>query len=176
MVIATGVVTTIGGPAPGLTTPGDTDGTGNASRFNSPYGVTTDGTHVFVADTANNKIRKMVIATLLVTTIGGPAQGTTTSGDADAAGNAARFSSPTGLTCDGTDLFIADFSNNKIRRLVLTSGVVTTIGGPAPGTTTGGDSDGSGNTSRFAQPQGITTDGAALQIADPNNHKIRKIR
>src|SRR5437870_8892472 len=52
---------------------GSTDGTGQAARFNDPKGITTDGTNLFVADTGNHTIRKIVIATGVVTTIAGVA-------------------------------------------------------------------------------------------------------
>jgi hypothetical protein len=61
IVIATGVVTVLAGPANGTTTAGDTDGTGNAARFLSPFDMTTDGTNLYLSD--DNKIRKIVIAT-----------------------------------------------------------------------------------------------------------------
>ena len=117
-----GVVSTPFGPAQGSTTSGDTDGTGNSARFNQQYNVTTpDGKIIFVADAANNKIRKIVLETGAVTTFAGPAQGTTTSGDTDATGNAARFFNPTAITTDGTNLYVGDASNNKIRRIVISS-------------------------------------------------------
>lgn len=175
VVISSGVVTTIAGPAPGSSGTGDADGTGNAARFNNPRGITTDGTNLFVADSANHKIRKIVISSGVVTTLAGPAAGTVTSGDADGTGNAARFFVPYGLTTDGTNLFIIDTNNHKIRKIVISSGVVTTIAGPAAGTVTSGDSDGTGNAARFNYPFGITTDGTNLFVADRNNHKIRKM-
>ena len=74
-------------------------------------------TNLYVVDSANHKIRKIVISTGVVTTPAGLAQGTTTSGDTDATGNAARFNSPRGITTDGTNLYVANMSNNKIRKI-----------------------------------------------------------
>ncbi|AFM13963.1 NHL repeat containing protein [Turneriella parva] len=183
IVISTGAVTTLVGPAAGCSaTPpcprGDTDGTGTAARFNVPEGITTDGTNLYVADSTNSKIRKIVISTRVVTTIAGPAQGSAATGDTDATGNAARFNKPTGITYDGTNLFIADGNNNKIRKLVISTGVVTTIAGPSQGTITSGDTDAVGNAARFYSPVGITTDRTNLFVADGTgnrNNKIRKI-
>jgi len=175
IVIATGVVTTLAGPAPGAITSGDTDATGNAARFNGPTGLTTDGTNLYVTDSTNNKIRKIVIATGVVTTLAGPAQGATTSGDTDATGNASRFTLPFDITTDGTNLFVADFSNRKIRMIVIATGVVTTLAGPAPGANTSGDTDATGNAARFSGPHGISTDGTNLYVTDYSNNKIRKI-
>lgn len=175
IVIATGVVTTLAGPAAGSTANGDADGTGNAARFNGPGGITTDGTNLYVADSTNNKIRSIVIATGVVTTLAGPAAGSTANGDADGTGNAARFNQPTHITTDGTNLYVGDFSNNKIRSVVIATGVVTTLAGPAAGSIVGGDADGTGNAARFNGPDGITTDGTNLYVGDFSNNKIRSI-
>lgn len=172
-----GVVTTPFGPTQGTTTAGDTDGMGNAARFSQPSAIATDGSNLYVADRGNNKIRRIVIATGVVTTLAGPAQGcfnTCPSGDTDGTGNAARFSLPAGLTTDGINLYVADSGNNKIRKIVIATGVVTTLAGPAQGATTAGDTDGTTNAARFNSPQGITTDGVNIYVADASD-KIRQI-
>jgi len=107
----------------------------------------------------------------IVTTLAGPAQGSTVSGDTDEIGNNARFYAPEGITTDGTNLYIADYQNNKIRKIVISTGAVTTLAGPAPGSTALGDIDATGNSSRFNNPCGITTDGANLYVADYANNK-----
>ena len=174
MVIATGAVTTLAGPAQGTTTSGDLDGTGNAARFTNIKGITTDGTNLYVSEQSIKKVRKIVIATGVVTVLAGPANGTTTAGDTDGTGNAARFLSPFDMTTDGTNLYLSD--DNKIRKIVIATGVVTTLAGPAQGTTTSGDLDGTGNATRFNAPQGIITDGTSLYVVDNGNNKIRRIQ
>ncbi|MES0488986.1 MAG: hypothetical protein ABUK01_03280 [Leptospirales bacterium] len=104
---------------------------------------------------SNNRIRQIVISTGVVTTLAGPAQGTTTAGDTDGTGNAARFTGATSITTDGTNLYVA--AGCKIRQIVILTGVVTTLAGPAPGANTCGDTDGTGNAARFNAPEGITT-------------------
>ena len=94
---------------------GSTDGTGAAARFNYPYGIATDGTNLFVADSNNQTIRKVVIATGVVTTIAGTAG---SSGSTDNTGAAARFYYPYGIATDGTNLFVADTNNRTIRKVV----------------------------------------------------------
>ena len=166
IVISTGVVTTIAGSAGSS---GSTDATGTSARFNYPTGITTDGTNLFVADTSNHTIRKIVISTGVVTTIAGSAG---SSGSTNATGTSARFNYPYGITTDGTNLFVADQGNHTIRKIVISTGVVTTIAGSAGST---GSTDATGTSARFYYPQGITTDGTNLYVADTYNYTIRKI-
>jgi|JI10StandDraft_1071094.scaffolds.fasta_scaffold90476_2 hypothetical protein len=154
------VVTTLAG-----NTAGNTDGTGTAASFNNPYGLTSDGTNLFVADSSNHRIRKIVIATGVVTTLAGNGVG-----NADGTGTAALFNNPYGLTSDGTNLFVADTSNHRIRKIVIATGVVTTLAGNGIGNT-----NGTGTAALFSNPKGITNDGTNLFVADQSNHRIRQI-
>jgi sugar lactone lactonase YvrE len=163
VVIATGAVTTLAGS----TSQGSADGTGAAASFNCPGGITTDGTNLYVADSGNNEIRKVVIASGVVTTLAG----STTAGYADGTGAAARFNSPGGITTDGTNLYVADYGNNEIRRIVIASGAVTTLAG----STTSGHADGTGAAASFSSPANITTDGTNLYVADLSNNEIRRV-
>lgn len=102
---------------------GSADGTGGLARFNTPRGVATDGTNVYVADTNNHTIRQIVIATGVVTTLAGTVG---LAGSMDGTGTAARFDNPSDVDTDGTNVFVADRANGMIRKIVLSSGVVTT--------------------------------------------------
>jgi sugar lactone lactonase YvrE len=164
VVIATGVVTTLAGTAGSS---GIADGTGPAARFDNPIGITTDGTSLYVGDYNNQTIRKVVIATGVVTTLAG-----TTPGSADGTSSAARFDNPIGITTDGTSLYVADYNNHTIRKVVIASRVVTTLAGTAGSS---GTADGTGSAARFDNPDGITTDGTNVYVADYNNHTIRKV-
>ncbi len=166
IVISTGVVTTIAGTA-GVS--GSTDGTGLAARFHSPYGITTDGTNLYVADRGNNTIRKIVISTGVVTTLAGSAG---SSGSTDGTATSARFYFPKDIATDGTNLFIADSWNHTIRKVVVSTGVVTTLAGSAGFS---GWTDGTATSATFHFPEGITTDGTNLFVADTQNSRIRKI-
>ena len=159
-------VATIAGTAG---TSGSADGTGAAARFNAPNGITTDGTSLYVADSGNNMIRKIVIASGAVTTLAGTAGA---SGSADGTGAAARFNTPQGITTDGTNLFVVDTGNNTIRKIVIASGAVTTLAGTAG---TSGSADGIGAAAQFNNPQSITTDNTNLYVTDRSNSTIRKI-
>lgn len=163
IVIATGEVTTVAGSA----TPGSADGVGAAAGFRSPKGITTDGANLYVADSGNRRIRKIVIATGAVTTLAGSG----VSGDADGAGAAAAFNNPEDLTTDGTRLYLTDAGNHNVRRIDIATADVATLAGSL----TPGSSDGIGAAARFNTPGGITTDGTSLYVADRNNNLIRRI-
>jgi len=117
----TAAVTTVAGDG----TAGFADGVGSVARFNFPSGVAVaaDGS-VYVVDTQNHRIRRINPATGVVTTVAGDG----TAGFADGIGSAARFNFPTGLAAaeDGT-LYVADPSNERLRRIDPGTGAVTTI-------------------------------------------------
>lgn len=166
IVIATGEVTTLAGLA-GNT--GSIDGSGNASRFNYPKGITTDGANLYVVDTNNHTIRKIVISTGVVSTLAGMAGNT---GTADGIGIIARFNYPQGIIYTGGNLYVNDTNNFTIRKIVISTGEVSTIAGLAG---TGGTADGTGSSARFSSHNGIATDGFNLYIIEPSAYRIRKL-
>jgi sugar lactone lactonase YvrE len=165
--IASGAVTTLAGTAG---TSGPTDGAGVTAQFNNPIGITTDGTNLFVADTFNNTIRKVVIATGAVTTVAGTAD---SSGALDGTNATARFYNPFGISMDGTNLYVTEiYPNNTIRKIVIATGAVSTLAGIAGSS---GSTDGVGTTATFNYPLGVTTDGRNLFITDGFNNRIRRM-
>jgi hypothetical protein len=162
-----GVVTTLAGLAGAS---GSTDATGTAARFSQPEGVAVDsaGT-VYVADRSNHTIRKVTPAGV-VTTLAGLAGAP---GSTNGTGSAARFFGPAGVAIDGAGtVYVADASNNAIRRITA-DGVVTTLAGVAGAS---GAVDGVGNGARFTLPTGVAVDAAGLIfVADRNNNLIRQV-
>ncbi|MGO9446628.1 MAG: hypothetical protein ACLPXB_17920 [Thiobacillaceae bacterium] len=167
IIIASGAVTTLAGKAGSI---GHADGTGTSATFYNPYGITTDGTNLYVTDSYNNTIRKIVIATGDVSTLAGAQE---RFGNTDGTGMEATFYRPSGITTDGTNLYVADNWNNSIRKIVIATGAVTTLAGVP---LTKGDADGEGTAASFDAPFGITTDGRNLFVADTVNFTIRKIQ
>lgn len=156
-------VTTLAGNA----TSGSVDGTGTSASFNSPYGITTDGTNLYIADTNSYAIRKIVISSGVVSTLAGSGS----SGSADGTGTSASFATLRGITTDGTNLYVVDALNHTIRKVVISSGVVTTFAGSG----SSGSIDATGTSASFNFPQGIAIHGTDLYVADSANATIRKI-
>jgi DNA-binding beta-propeller fold protein YncE len=147
-----GVVTTLAGST--TCTWGSANGISTNASFNGPNGVTVDASgNVYVADYFNNMIRKITPAGV-VTTLAG----STTSGSTDGTGTAAGFNGPRGVAVDATgNVYVADYSNNMIRKITPV-GVVTTL---AAG---------------FNGPTGVAVDNFGnVYVADDGNNVIRKI-
>jgi hypothetical protein len=164
--------------------------TGSKAYFNNPTGITTDGTNLYVADYSNRTIRKIVISSGAVSTLAGDPDEKVDSDDGTYTD--ARFYTPVRLTTDGSNLYITDFDNRNVRKLVIATGQVTTLAGSRDRDVrkiSGDESteeyyDLTGTAARFYHPHGITTDGTNLYVTDWNDyfletliykHLIRKI-
>ena len=148
---------------------GRADGTGAAARFNSPAGITVDGGgNLYVTDALNHTIRKLTPAGV-VTTLAGAAGA---SGYAEGAGAVARFNSPQGLAFYGGNLYVADFSNHRIRKVALADGTASLWAGSG----TAGFVNAVGALASFSSPYDVAVDsGGNVYVADFGNHKIRRI-
>jgi sugar lactone lactonase YvrE len=105
---------------------GTSDSTGAAAGFNDPRGITTDGKYLYVTDSGNYTIRRILAATGQVKTIAGmPGE----AGYKDSVSFDARFNYPRGITVDGDYLYVADTGNNVFRRVNKDTGEVLTLSG-----------------------------------------------
>lgn len=161
-----GEVTTFAGVS---TMCSNVDGVGSAARFDliSALAVDASGT-VYVAQRSQHILRK-VTAQGEVSTFAGMYG---SSGRVDGTGSAARFSSPTDLALDSAgNLYVADTTNQSIRK-VTPAGAVTTLAGSG----SQGFVDATGPLARFLNPSALTVDAAGnVYVADRSNHAIRKV-
>jgi sugar lactone lactonase YvrE len=160
--ISSTAVTTLAGSGAGAFA----DGSGAAAQFNFPAGIASDGTNLYVGDTDNQRVRKVVISSAAVTSLAGSTVGYT-----DATGNAAQFNFLRGVITDGTNVYVADTGNHRVRKVVISSGVVTTLAGNG----TGAFADGTGTAAQFFNLNDGVTDGTNLYIVDSSNGRLRKI-
>jgi len=162
-----GDVTTLAGTAGQA---GSSNGTGGAALFNGPVDVAVDSAgNVYVADSGNNRIRKVTPAGVVTTLAGSSGQ----AGSADGKGSAAQFDGPQGVGVDGAgNVYVADTNNYTIRK-VTPAGDVTTLAGAAG---QGGSEDGKGGAAQFNDPVGVAVDSSGnVYVADAANDEIRKV-
>ena len=154
-------------------------GVGDGSRptlaaLATPAGIVFDSRgDLFVADSAAHRVRKVDLDRNIITTVAGTGQPGFI-GDGGPASIAA-LNSPYGLAIDHDDnLYIADAGNNRIRKVDLATGIITTVAGSgSPGFE--GD-DGSALDATFHSPHGVAVDeDKNIYIADTLNNRIRKV-
>lgn len=169
----TGVISTVAGMCTNVGSSGD-GGAATAARLNNPQDVAVDSSDtLYIADYLNNRIRKVDKLTGIISTVAGT--GTAGfSGDGGAA-SAARLNTPLGLTFDSSDnMYIADFQNNRIRKVDKLTGIISTFAGTG---VAGYEGDGGlATAARLRLPFGLRFDSTGqLHVADYSNHSIRKI-
>jgi sugar lactone lactonase YvrE len=148
---------------------GNTNGTGAAARFNTPFGIAADGAGtLYVADTVNEAIRR-VAPDGTVTVFAGSAIG----GSVNGTGANARFFRPQGIALDAAgNVYVADTFNHTIRKLT-SAAVSSTVAGPGGNF---GSADGTGVNAQFNRPRGIGLDRQSnLFVSESFNNTVRKI-
>ncbi|BDD12615.1 hypothetical protein FUAX_50470 (plasmid) [Fulvitalea axinellae] len=152
------------------------DGDGSTAKFRNPFGVVVDGSgNVYVADYDNHRIRKISKGsggTINVSTLAGSGG----AGFLDGDGAMAKFYFPYGVAVDAEgNVYVADFDNSRIRKIVQNPGGTVSVSTLA-GIGTPGFQDGSGGTAKFKSPTGVAVDASGnVYVADRTNHRIRKI-
>jgi hypothetical protein len=145
------------------------DGPGGVARFNLSQGLAVDAVgNVYVADTCNNRIRKISVNGVVSTLAGDGSNGCR-----NGIGTTSRFDYPTGIALDWNgNLFVADQDNHLIRRISPDGWVSTVAGDGQPGY-----QDGDCATAKFNYPSGLAVDAAGnIYVADQGNHCIRVVR
>lgn len=173
------VTTLAGGGTTGIAF-GFADGSGTVVRFYNPQGVSVDSSgNIYVADNNNNAIRKVTSSGVVTTVAGGGSAGGTAFGFVDGTGTAAKFNEPFCVVLDGLgNLYVSDNFNNAIRKIVLSTSVVTTLaGGGGTNSVASGFVDGAGESvARLFRPQALDMDNSGnIIFADSSNYAVRKV-
>jgi sugar lactone lactonase YvrE len=158
-----GIVTTLAGKRKGFA-----EGAGSLGRFNHPYGITVDKNNIlYVADSYNNRIRKITPGGKVTTVAGNGADGFV-----DGPGEQAEFYVPIGIVVDSMEnIYVGDEGNSSIRK-ISPDGRVTTLAGNGKFSF----SDGVGRNASFNAPGGIAIDVRGnLYVADYLNNCIRRV-
>ena len=167
--VSNGTITTIAGTAGKGGFAGD-GGSAAAALFSTPSGVAVDSSgNIYVADTDNNRIRKVVQGGNVTTFAG-----TTTSIGDNGPSTKARLNRPTGAAVDSAgNLYIADNGENRIRKVTL-SGTITTLAGNGQGGNAGNNGPASG--AILNSPSGVAVDSAGnVYIADAGNALVHRV-
>jgi len=175
-----GIITTIAGNGTnGFSGDG---GAATSAQFNQPWDVYVDGgNNLYVADYNNHAVRKITAAGIISTVAGiGGSLNAGFSGDGGAA-TAAKLNHPASVTLDAAgNIYISDYSNNRIRK-VSTTGTITTIAGSGQSALQGDGPDfyggdyGAATAAAVSSPMGITWNNNNLYITT-STHRVRRVK
>jgi sugar lactone lactonase YvrE len=198
-VSTTGVITIVAGT--GVRGYSGDGGQATAAELNYPQGVAIEQStgDIYIADSSNCLVRKVTVATGIITTIAGlvnhPASGSPYptcgfSGEGGAA-DAAELNDPIGLSLNSTnnDLYLAEYNNGRVRKVAggTATGIITTIAGGGGSTTSSNNCQGSApygdgaaaSQSYLCQPVGVVVDGsvspANVFISDSSRCVVREV-
>ncbi len=207
--ISTGIITTIAGSSTSGSYSGD-NGPATLAALNSPNGVTLDVSgkklypffspfitlrtylgNVYITDYSNNRVRKVTVSTGFIATIAGT--GSASYNCDNCAATTANLNNPSDATVDSAgNVYIADFRNHRVRKVTVSTGIITTIAGT--GTTSYSGDNGQATAATLNFPAGITLDSAGnlikllpihvdlpvlslgnVYLTDTANHCVRKV-
>ena len=124
---SSGIITTVAGT--GASRYSGDGGQATAATLNIPYAVALDATgNIYIADSGNNRIRKVTVSTGVITTVAGDGKEGYISDNVAATSTSLNI--PKDVAVDATgNIFIADTGNNRIRKVTASTGIITTIAG-----------------------------------------------
>lgn len=138
-------------------------------ELSSPWDLQLVERQLYITMAGTHQIWKLDLDKQIVSTFAGSGREAREDGSLLEAG----FAQPSGITSDGTTLYIADSESNIIRGIRLATGKVETIAGGD--LFDFGDVDGSGDNVRLQHPLGVVNLGEKVLIADTYNHKIKEL-
>ena len=170
--MVTGIITTFAGT--GVNGFSGDGGLADTAKFSRVLGLAIDNYgNLYIGDWDNGRIRKVDIATGIVTTIAG--NGTEGYGGDSGIATDAMINKPVALCFDNCgNLIFADEMNNRIRKIDAITGIITTIAGNG---TAGFSGDSSiATAAELNNPDGVCFDNLGnLYISDYYNQRVRKV-
>ncbi|HLW99517.1 MAG TPA: choice-of-anchor D domain-containing protein [Candidatus Acidoferrales bacterium] len=145
-----------------------------SASLSSPNGVAVNGVgDIFIADTNNNVIRRVLNSTGIIQTVAGI--GTAGIGGNNGLATSALLNGPSGVFVDGLgNFFIADTNNNEVREVLAATGNIKTVAGN--GTAGFSGDTGFAVNAQLSGPTGVVVDGSGnIFIADRGNNVIREV-
>jgi len=148
------------------------------AKLDVPEGICLDKwNNLYIADAANNRVRKIDLNTGIITTVAGigpTGLPSGFSGDNGPATNAQLWIPSAVFTDTAGNVYIADGANDRVRKITVATGIITTVAGNG---TTGDTGDGTPATNaELNGPVGLCLDKHGnIYIADYNNNVVRKV-
>ncbi len=182
MTVSTGIITTIAGT--GAASYSGDNGQATSASMNNPEGIAIDSTgsslllvyfssyftnlhslgNLYIADLLNHRVRKVTVSTGIITTIAGSSTSGSYSGDNGPA-TAATLNVPNGVAIDTAgNIYIADYSNHRIRKVTVSTGIITTIAGT--GTASYSGDNGPATSATLCGPSDVALGSAGISLTD----------
>ncbi len=156
-----GTITTVAGTAaPGFS--GD-DGPATSAQLNFPVGVAVDGPDLYIADSGNNRVRR-VDASGTITTVAGD-------------GSTTQLSFPSAVAVGPGGVYVADSANHRVRRVAAGATLETVAGGagPCPSPASPCGDGGPAAAGLLATPLSVADGGGDVYVADTGDNRVRRI-
>ncbi len=189
--ISTGIITIVAGSGSGGYI-GD-NGPATSAKLKQPQGVALDSSgNIYIGDYSNNRVRKVTVSTGIITTIAGSSTSGSFSGDNGAA-TSATLNYAYGVAVDSSgDVYVTDYYNHRIRKVTVSTGIITTIAGTGTGSYSGDGGDATAATLYYPYALALDSSGIQLRtkflcnhsstlslgnlyVADWGNGRVRKI-
>ena len=142
----------------------------NAALQSAEFIATDAAGSLYISDSGSHTIRRVNSLGVITTIVGTGSPGY--NGDGIPA-LTAQLNYPAGIAFDGNgDLYVADAGNNRVRKITMSNGLISTVAG----TGTGGCLDSAANSAKFSAPVGLAFDSTgALYISEAGNRIVRKL-